>query len=353
MAARAVTKLVLWSWAVLAVSASSALAQTATQQASDATTVQTSGGVALTTSSSDVQTATSDAASEQKAAQQATCGSGSLALSSGGCTKAWRVIGYAEYRQLAVTDEYARNDRALRFWLQGNYRLLKKHNLQAWARVRYLQNFVADPGERAARLQDTLLGLDYMHSLNLEEIAGWKSARLTFQHRATGAIPHSRESRNDDLHTRLSALERIRLMPIPDLYVGIDSVFEYGFYKYAEQAGPQGTALPQAATQSTLVVEYFPFHHDKWGSILIGVDGGLGWTLLHRARGGETPDGEDPNRWRQDYAWDAYAYYLPLNWLWLGVAVSHSMNVLRDGVVNPDFVNRDATLLMASVTALY
>jgi hypothetical protein len=292
----------------------------------------------------------SDKEKEEEALKKVTCGSGSLALSSGGCTKNWRVIGYAEYRKLAVGDADPKNDQSFRAFVQGSYRVVHKYNIQVWARLRYLQPFVGVEGEKAARFQDPVLGLDYMQQMDLGE-KGWKGANLTFQHRVTGTIPAQKESRDDDLYTKITGLERVRLSPISTFYVGPDLVADYNFYKYAEQPGQQGGVFPQADFSGTLVAEYYPWESEKYGSVLVGVDGGLMYTVLYKGRGGDVA--QDANRWRQWYSWDVYAYYMPRPWLWLGVDMSHSMLALRDGVVNPDVFNRDATLLSFSMTALY
>jgi hypothetical protein len=284
-------------------------------------------------------------------AKQATCGSGTIALSSGGCGKSWRVIGYGEYSQLVVTkDANPELGRAMRFFAQGSYRLAKKYNVSLWGRIRYLQNFVAEEGESAARFQDPIIGLDYMHQKSFKE-QGYDWANLSFQHRVTGSIPAQRETRKNDLYTRISMLERMRLSPIPSVYVGPDLVGAYNFYQYAEGPGQQSTTLPQTEFSGTLVAEYYPWESEKYGSILIGVDGGLGYTLLYKGRGGETI--QEAQRWRQNYNWDVYAYYMPIPQVWIGAAISHGQGVMREGVIDPDFWNRRTTQMSLSVTALY
>ncbi len=287
---------------------------------------------------------------DEQPEQPKTCGSGSIALSSGGCTKPWRLIGYAEYRQLAVTDEDPAAGRSMRMFVQGSYRVAKKHNVQLWGRVRYLQNFVAEEGESAARFQDPILGIDYMQQLSYAD-RGQKWANLFLQHRLSGTIPAQRESRANDLYTRISGLERVRLIPIPSVYIGPDLTAGYNFYEYAEQPGPQGTVNEQADFAGTLVAEWYPWQHDRYGAILLGADAGVGYALSYEGRGGELAQQE--NRWSQNYTWDLYAYYMPVPQLWLGAAVSHGMGLLRDGVAVVDFVNRDATLLSVNCVALY
>jgi len=274
------------------------------------------------------------------------CGSGSIALSSGGCTKPWRLIGYAEYRQLAVTDDDPAAGRSMRMFVQGSYRVAKKHNVAVWGRVRYLQNFVAEEGESAARFQDPILGVDYM-----QQLSTGNATSLFLQHRLSGTIPAQRETRATDLATRLSALERVRFIPIPSVYIGPDLTAGYNVYRYAEQPGPQGTVNEQADFTGTMVVEWYPWQHDRFGSILLGADAGVGAVVNYKGRGGELA--QEENRWSQSYAWDLYGYYMPVPQLWLGAAVSHGMGLLRDGVAVVDFANRDATLLSFNCVALY
>jgi hypothetical protein len=327
-------------------------AQTPEQPAApapEASTVTTTAETQSTTGLT-LRTATADAKidTDEQPEQPQTCGSGSIALSSGGCTKPWRVIGYGEYRQLAVTDEDPQAGRSLRFFVQGSYRVAKKYNVSVWGRIRYLQNFVAEEGESAARFQDPLVGIDYMQSLSYAD-RGQEWANLFLQHRINGTIPAQRETRANDLYTRISVLERVRLIPIPSVYVGPDLTAGYNFFEYAEQ--PNGPVNEQADFSGLLVAEWYPWQHDKFGSILLGVDAGVGYAINYKGRPGEAAQAE--NRWSQNYAWDVYAYYMPIPQIWLGAALSHGMGLLRDGVANVDFVNRDATLLSFSAIALY
>jgi hypothetical protein len=288
--------------------------------------------------------------SDEEPEQATSCGSGSIALSSGGCTKPWRLIGYAEYRQLAVTDDDPAAGRSMRMFVQGSYRVAKKHNVSVWGRVRYLQNFVAEEGESAARFQDPILGVDYSQQLSTD--AGNPDAASFFlQHRISGTIPAQRETRATDLTTRLSSLERARFIPIPSVYIGPDLTTGYNVYRYAEQPGQQGTVNEQADFTGTMVVEWYPLQDERWGSILLGADAGVGYTVNYKGRGGELA--QEENRWGQSYAWDLYGYYMPVPQLWLGAAVSHGMGLLRDGVAMVDFANRDATLLSFNCVALY
>ncbi len=288
--------------------------------------------------------------SDEEPEQGNSCGSGSIALSSGGCTKPWRLIGYAEYRQLAVTDDDPAAGRSMRMFVQGSYRIAKKHNVSVWGRVRYLQNFVAEEGESAARFQDPILGLDYVQQISIAD-GGPNSPSIFLQHRINGTIPAQRETRANDLATRISALERARFIPIPSVYIGPDLTAGYNFYRYAEQPGQQGTVNEQADFSGTMVAEWYPLQHERFGSILLGVDAGVTYAVNYKGRAGEFA--QDENRWSQSYAWDLYGYYMPIPQLWLGAAASHGMGLLRDGAAVVDFANRDATVLAFSCIALY
>ena len=291
-----------------------------------------------------------DSGGEEEDSSESACGAGSMAVTSGGCGKRWRLIGYAEYSQLVVRDEDPENDYQTTAWLQGSWRLLRKHNVQAWTRVGFRQLYSVDEGERGARFNDVRLGADYLHSVPLQ---GWEGRAVSFQHRLFADLPTSREAQREDMRASLTVLERVRINPLPFLFTGVDLIGGYRFHKYAERAGLEGGPLPRANFDGRVVVEAFPFQSATFGSILLGASGGIGYTRNYEGRDPDPTVSGESAEWSQRYNWQGYLYYLPKPYLWAGVSIGHGPQVLRDGVRQTDFVNRDVTQMAFSMIGIY
>ncbi len=323
--------------------ASTAVAQAASDDESEAGQVNAAlgGSAAVRKDKSDSET--------DEDAGQAACGAGSMAVTSGGCGKRWRLIGYTEYSQLVVTDNDPANDAQATAWVQGSYRLLTKHNVLAWSRVGFTQLFTAEAGERGARFNDALLGADYLHSVPFE---GWEGRALNFQHRLFAALPTSRDSQNVEMRTALTLLERFRLNPMPYIFTGVDLIGGYRFHKYAEEPGPGGAPLPRANFDGVLVAEVYPFSDKPYGSLLVGASAGVGATRTYEDRNPDPTLSGDSVAWNQRYNWSTYLYYLPTSYLWMGVSLGHGVPLLRDGVRRVSALDRDLTQMAFSMIAI-
>ncbi|MCA9545312.1 MAG: hypothetical protein KC613_13000 [Myxococcales bacterium] len=166
---------------------------------------------------------------------------------------------------------------------------------------------------------------------------------LRIMHEAAAIFPTSRVSRARDLFVAGRYRTRF-LIPnvLPNLTVLAIPRFSYRWHRYAESAGQAGSGgITQLDVGARAGLDYnLPLN--------MGVGGSAGTQYLKRYANRE---GED--LWQQLWDWEVHLTYGPLAWLNFGLAVEHGEPVIRNGVRNIDFVDRNRTAFTFTALASY
>lgn len=166
---------------------------------------------------------------------------------------------------------------------------------------------------------------------------------LRIMHEVAAIFPTSRVSRARDLfvagryRTRFlipNVLPRLTVLAIPR--------FSYRWHQYAESDGQAASgALTQLDVGARVGADYsLPLG--------MGVGGSVGTQYLKRYANREGQD-----LWTQNWDWEAHLLYSPLSWLNFGLAVEHGEPVIRNGVRNVDFFDRNRTRYTFTALAAY
>jgi hypothetical protein len=258
-----------------------------------------------------------------------------------------------QYRSLLVVDEDPANDRAMLYNLRADVRAFEKAT--AYVRVGMQQKFIAEPSESGFLLQDTVTGLTYKHKLDL---AKWDVPReLTFAHQGLVYWPTSRASQNQALVMAPELKSDVSVQAIPHLTVGGEGRMQYRWHRYAERAGYGGGMNTQYVFGTRGYVEFdgFPIP-EKFGSVSVSADVSSNWQRRYSPRESLEAGSVQPTSWNwyQSYGWDASVGYTPKQLpVTLSMSVEHGGGVLKNGIVNTFFANRDETELVFSLSGKF
>ena len=136
----------------------------------------------------------------------------------------------------------------------------------------------------------------------------------------------------------------------------------YRFHQYAETIGA-GAPITQLHLGTRLALGYTLPKFGRFGELSAGASVGTQYLRRYemcaeKAGPDVTLEGTcgyavDPTRWRQQWNWEAHLGYSVLGWLNTGLAMGHGEPVLRHGVKNIDFFDRNRTRLSFTLSGSF
>lgn len=258
-------------------------------------------------------------------------------------TKPYYARGIAQFRMLAISDPDPANDRSLHWTLEGGYRFLP--GFTGFAILGLKERFVAEEGESGFLVKDTIVGAKARQAIDLGGV-GLEGKELRLVHWVYAYLPTSRASQAQDLYLAPEGLTQARFSVVDRVEVGMDASFQYRFHQFAERAGRLGGMNTQYALGGQLMVEYTPLDLAEAGRLTVGADVHTTWFKRFSSRDDHVSESSNASAVLQDYGWDLYAEYQPIEYLVASISLVQNGNVLRDGIVNAFFGHRDETELV-------
>lgn len=268
------------------------------------------------------------------------------------------------YRMLAVVDEDPANDQLLSYDLRGTVRPFA--NASVFVATGVTQGFVAESGgtvrvpttggdgfrvdgeDSALRMQDTQVAFSYRTPVDLTA-----ERKLGITHTLKVFLPTSRESRARDLYLAPQVIMALASEVVDGLTASTAAAFRYRFHAYAETASAEGTPITELDTSMRFGLDYLILDSAIAGTLSTSAAVVSSWSRRHDARDAHQADSADPGAWLQSWGWSWGLEYAPIRYLAVSAAVEHGMPVLRGGIVNVDFLHRDATELVFGLTGRY
>jgi hypothetical protein len=264
---------------------------------------------------------------------------------SGATPKAWTVSAAVQYRQQAVVDVDPENERLMVYKLGGSARLFD--GAKGFVRFGLLERFVAQPGESGFRLQDAQVGMTYAHRVAL----GTK--QLDLVHDLAVFLPTSRPSLTQHLYAAPQYLLTASVEVLPDLVLSAAPNFRYRFHRYAERSGFGAGMNTQWEAGAHGGLDYTFWKTGLVGDLSLGASGGSTWYRKFDSRDDHDSATSDQGFVQQLYDWEAHVAWQFLPRLGLTVSLEQGGPVLRDGIVNTFFVQRDETELAFTLAGAY
>ena len=259
--------------------------------------------------------------------------------------KLWTVSASIQYRQQAVVDEDPENERLMLYRLGGSARVFDGG--RAFVRLGMSERFVAQPEESGFRLQDSQIGLNYVHAVELG------AKQLDFAHDLALFLPTSRPSLTQHLYVAPQYLLTASMEVLPDLIIAVVPNFRYRFHRYAERSGFGAGMNTQWELGLHGGVDWIFLKTSAVGDFGVGASAGSTWNRKFDSRDDYDASTSDQGYVQQIYDWEGHATWQFLPQLGLTVAVEHGGPVLRDGIVNTFFVQRDETELSFTLAGAY
>jgi hypothetical protein len=260
------------------------------------------------------------------------------------------VAGRAQLRMLAVMDETPANDLGMIWNVESGYQVIPTG--VAFMRAGVLQRFVDYDSYPAIRLQDTLIGFKLFQELDPKSV-GLETKSLDLEHRLQFYLPTSIASQRQDLYLAPEYVGKATLGVTEELTFELQLRGQYRFHRYAERQGPGAGLNTQLVLGASLNAEYAAFEHERYGNVVVGIDGGTSSVKRYPSRESFESETSDQAPWFQSYSWDVYASYVPIAQLAFTLSLEQGGPVLRDGVVNTFFFKREETQLVFTVDAKY
>lgn len=251
---------------------------------------------------------------------------------------------FVQHRQLAVVDDDYENDHLTVWAVRAQGRLTNA--LSVFLTGGLVQRFVAEEDESPFRLLDSRLGLAWRTPVDLG------GQKLGILNELSVFLPTSRNSQLQDMIVAPQARVQFMLRPVKGLTLALSPRFRYRFHTYAERAGLNGPMNVQIDTGVRAGADYAMVRFEKAGSIGIGASTGTTYVKKYDSRESYTSDASDQGVWLQVYDWEAHVTY-SVSKFNFAVSVEQGGNVLRNGVVNTFFTQRDETELVFSAFAMF
>ena len=252
---------------------------------------------------------------------------------------------FVQHRQLAVVDDDYANDHMTVWAVRAQGRLTS--DLSVFLTGGLLQRFVAEEGESPFRLLDSRIGLAWRTPVDL---GGGK--KLGILNELSVFLPTSRNSQLQDMIVAPQARVQFMLQPIKGMTVALSPRFRYRAHSFAERAGLNAPMNIQIDTGIRGGIDYTAVRFEKAGSIGVGASTGTTYVRKYDSRESFTSEQSDQGVWLQVYDWEAHVTY-SVSMFNFAVSVEQGGNVLRNGVVNTFFTQRDETELVFSAFAMF
>jgi hypothetical protein len=206
-------------------------------------------------------------------------------------------------------------------------------------------------------LSDLGLGVATQTPIKLDD-----DLSVGIRHELAVFAPTSWTSRHRNMY--LALRYRTRFM-MPKLVKGLSLLAltraSYRFHQYAETIG--AAPITQLDLGGRLAADYSVFASETFGSFGVGASFGTQYLRRYEMCADKAmPDVDiegtcgyaiDPTRWRQQWDWEAHLNYSALGWLSTGLSIGHGEPVLRNGVRNVDFFDRNRTRISLTLMGAY
>ena len=252
---------------------------------------------------------------------------------------------FVQHRQLAVVDDDPANDHLTVWAARAQGRLAT--GLSVFLTGGLVQRFVAEEGESPFRLLDSRIGLAWRTPVDL---GGGK--KLGILNELSVFLPTSRTSQLQDIIAAPQARVQFMFQPVKGLSLALSPRFRYRFHTFAERAGLNANMNVQIDTGVRAGIDYTAIRFEKAGSIGVGTSTGTTYIRKYDSRESFTSEQSDQGVWLQVYDWEAHVTY-SVSMFNFAVSVEQGGNVLRNGVVNTFFAQRDETELVFSAFAMF
>lgn len=252
---------------------------------------------------------------------------------------------FVQHRQLAVVDDDPANDHLTVWAVRAQGRVTP--DLSVFLTGGLVQRFVAEEGESAFRLLDSRVGLAWRTPIDLGG-----GQKLGILNELSVFLPTSRNSQLQDMIVAPQARVQFMLRPAKGLSLALSPRFRYRAHTFAERAGLNGPMNVQIDTGVRAGIDYTAVRFAKAGSIGVGASTGTTYVRKYDSRESFTSEQSDQGVWLQVYDWEAHVTY-SISKFNFAVSVEQGGNVLRNGVVNTFFTQRDETELVFSAFAMF
>lgn len=265
------------------------------------------------------------------------------------------------FRMLAVEDEDPANDRLLLYSVNASVEPFERGSV--FIRTGFTQAFVVEDGgevtvggrtfevegtDEALQMQDTQIGIAYKTPIELTN-----DRTLGLSHTLKLFLPTSRISRARDMYLAPQGVVTASSRIVGDLNAQLSTSFRYRFHAFAERAGTEGGMNTQLDTGVRFGLAYGLIDSPTFGTLGVGATTLSSWSRTYESRDEHEAATADAGVWLQTWGWSVGLDYTPIEYVTAAVAVEHGMPVLRNGVANVDFLHRDATELVFSVSGQY
>ena len=261
-------------------------------------------------------------------------------------SKPWSASLGLRYGRLLVTDDTSGGDQSLAYRLGGRAEVFPGGKVSI--RLGLNERFVAQPEESGFRLTDTTLSLSYGQTLPV----GPKS--IDVSHELAFALPTSRASSRQDLYVAVGYTLSLSMDLVSGLTASVSPNARYRAHAFAERAGMAGVMNTQWEFGSHLGLDYTLLDlGDELGNLTLGASGGWTWFRQYDAVDQHASVYADSGAWNQGYDYEAHVAYVFLERYSLTTSIEQGSNVLRDGIVNVSWFNRDEVELALAFGARF